>query len=206
MSEQIPDFMKYSIVDFEVFTPTVTTKSDSLKVISRPFPTHQYMCRIRFIPLVRNNSSREASAWLESIEGRANTLLVKIPNRSDHRGALSGVITVNGNHSFGDRIVNINTGLPGDFSNAVLAGDPFVFAGHSKVYTAKNTVNANANGTVDVELTLPLLKDVSDLEAVTYDDVLFKMRQTGDVQKYKMSANNRHVVHELDLEEEIDFI
>lgn len=202
MSELIPDWVKYKVSKFEVFTPTVVTQSQSLKVIARSFPTHQYRCKLTLIPTKRKTFGREFSAWQESISGRAKTISVQIPERSIPRGVLSGVVEVEGDHAYGSTLIALSTQLI-SVNNAVKAGDCFSFGSHSKVYTVLNDASTDSTGLVTVRLTLPLLKNIANNNAVVYDNVPFIMRQMEDVQSFEIDAVSLSTTFVLDLEEDI---
>lgn len=201
MAELIPEGIKYKVSDFKVYTPTVVTTSQSLKVIARSFPTHQYKCKLELIP-TRLGDARDFSAWQESLSGRAKTLELQIPHKSKPRGLLGGSVSVNADYEAGDDVIAFQTQQV-SVPNAVRRGDCFVFASHSKVYTAKNDASINSIGVVVVELTLPLLNTLSDGDSVTYTDVPFTMRQTEDTQTFKVSSSSVHADLVLDLEEVI---
>jgi hypothetical protein len=202
MAELIPSWVKYKVSNFEVYTPTVATQSQSLKVIARSFPTHQYRCKLEIAPVKRKTYGREFAAWQESVSGRAKTISVQIPDRSNCRGLLYGTVEVDGNYAYGLKSITLSTPLI-SVNNAVKAGDCLSFGSHTKVYTVLQDASTNGAGKVTVLLTLPLLKNIDNLNAVVYDNVPFIMRQMEDVQSFKIDAGSLHTTPVLDLEEDI---
>jgi hypothetical protein len=202
MSKLIPDWVKYKVSDFKVYTPTVVTQAQSLKIIARPFPTHQYRCKLELVNVRLDSYGREFAAWQESISGRSKTISVQIPNRSNPRGVLSGTVQVEGDYAYGSTSIVLSTALL-SVLNAVKAGDCMSFASHSKVYTILYDASSNGSGQITIELTLPLLKNIGNNNNVVYNNVPFIMRQMEDTQSFKIAANSLHTTPVLDLEEDI---
>lgn len=202
MSFTTPSWLKFSVLDFESYTPSKVTESDNLiKVVSRR-PVHRYQMKLKTVPLHIEREARDLEPWLERLEGQGQLLDVQVPYKSTKRGALTGVVTLLSSRGVGDVSITFAT-QHNNLVGAVRAGDPFRFPNHNKVYRALEDADTNGSGYVTVTFTLPMLKHVSSGVTVTYDNVPFTCRQTRDMQKMSIGADKKHVVYTLNLEEEI---
>ena len=95
-------------------------------------------------------------------------------------------------------------GFAGDGAGRLKAGDFIKFASHTKVYMVVADVTSSSNAaTVTIEP--PLIADITNDSAVTYDDVSFTVHLTGDVQQFGSVGADKDgsllYKYELDVEE-----
>jgi len=122
--------------------------------------------------------------------GSKEDFTVVPPVISDTRGTATGTMLVNGAHSAGDNTIAVDgsTGI-------IKAGDFVKFASHDKVYMV--TADLNGAGTLNIQPSL--VSAVSDNNAVTYNNVPFKVRLESDAQEWALSGFDRYNF-------EVDFI
>ena len=74
-------------------------------------------------------------------------------------------------------------GFSGDGAGRFKAGDLIKFASHTKVYMVVSDVTSSSNAaTVTIEP--PLVADIANDSAVTYDDVAITVFLTSDIQEF----------------------
>jgi len=110
--------------------------------------------------------------------GGKETFTIVLPVISSASGTASGTVLVNGAQAKGTSAILVD-GLTGTLT----AGDHVVFASHTKVYT----ITADLTGDGTLNISPPLIASIADNSAVTYDDVPFTVRQSGDVQEFEIT-------------------
>ena len=110
---------------------------------------------------------------------------------------------VNGNQSAGDSTIALD-GFAGDGANRFKTGDFIKFASHNKVYMVVADVTSSSNAaTVTIEP--PLVADIANDSAVTYDNVPFTVHLTNDAQEFGAIGSDKDgnllYKYELDVEE-----
>ena len=199
----IPGHIKFAVMDFVSDTPTMTTESDHYKKVVRVVPVHRYTCKLDTVPIRRGALSRGFAAQLESLNGRAGLIRLKLPEYSYLLGNMSGTLTVKTSAPVGATQVELTTTTSGLIFNALMSGSCIQFGNSTKVYSVLYDADAGATGDVTITLTLPLLSNIVAGTVVTYDDIYFTMRQKSDKKSYKISSNNKQSISILDLEEEL---
>ncbi|ANS03981.1 major capsid protein [uncultured Mediterranean phage uvDeep-CGR2-AD8-C175] len=134
--------------------------------------------------------------------GKENFTIVP-PEIEDARGSETGSVLVNGAQSAGDNTIAMD-GFAGDGAGRLKAGDFIKFASHTKIYMVVADVTSSSNAaTVTIEP--PLIADITNDSAVTYDDVSFTVHLTGDVQQFGSVGADKDgsllYKYELDVEE-----
>jgi hypothetical protein len=123
-------------------------------------------------------------------KGGVEDFTIVPPVISDTRGTASGTVRSTAAHSAGDNTVSVD-GLSGSLK----AGDFIKFASHDKVYMV--TVDRSGSGTLTIQPAL--VEAIPNNDAVTYNDVPFKVRLENDVQEWSLSGFDRYSF-------ELDFI
>jgi hypothetical protein len=173
-----PDF---SAVNFRIETNTQTTRSLSLTRFRNAIGTTFFTFTAQYPPMTRTEF-KPVMAFIAQCRGPLNEFDVVIPELSECSGNPSGsTALVNGGVSAGTSTISVD-GLA--FSTTVLkAGDVVRFAGHTKVYMVTSDVTSSGTGTGTINITPPLKSSVANNEAVTIDDVPFRMTLNNDTQE-----------------------
>ena len=134
--------------------------------------------------------------------GKENFTIIP-PELEDARGNETGSVLVNGNQSAGDTTIAMD-GFAGDGAGRFKAGDLIKFASHDKIYMVISDVTSSSNAaTVTIEP--PLIADIANDSAVTYDNVPFTVHLTNDVQSFGVVGTDKDgnllYKYELDVEE-----
>ena len=136
--------------------------------------------------------------------GKENFTIVP-PEIEDARGNETGSVLVNGAQSAGDTTIAMD-GFAGDGAGRFKAGDYIKFASHTKIYMVVSDVTSSSNAaTVTIEP--PLVADITNNSAVTYDDVAFTVHLTNDVQEFGVVGTDKDgnllYKYEFDVEESL---
>ena len=134
--------------------------------------------------------------------GKENFTIIP-PEIEDARGSETGSVLVNGNQSAGDTTIAMD-GFGGDGAGRFKMGDFIKFASHDKVYMVVADVTSSSNAaTVTIEP--PLVADIANDSAVTYDNVPFTVHLTNDAQEFGAIGSDKDgnllYKYELDVEE-----
>ena len=162
--------------------PTLISKSISGKKLSRTIDAQRWGFTISIITSTRATAYGELMAFIvKQRSGKENFTIVP-PEIEDARGSETGSVLVNGAQSAGDTTIAMD-GFAGDGAGRFKAGDFIKFASHTKVYMVVSDVTSSSNAaTVTIEP--PLVADIANDSAVTYDDVAFTVHLTNDVQEF----------------------
>ena len=199
----VPDSIKFAVMDFKSDTPTMLTESDHYKKIVRPVPVHRYTCKLDTVALRRGAASRGFAAQMESLNGQAGLIRLKVPEYSYLLGNMDGTLSVRANAPIGATSIILGTTTGGVIPDALMSGTCIQFGSSTKVYSVLYDVDSLSGGDITVNLTLPLLEAITSGTVVTYHDIYFTMRQKADKRSYKISGSKKHTVSILDLEEEV---
>ena len=177
MSGVYPTSPEFASVGFGSEQKTITSTTDSGKMFAVQVDGQRFKFSASYPPLSRADFA-PVYAFIMKQRSQKELFTIALPDLKDAKGNVSGTITVDGNHSAGDTTINV-TGMTGTLK----AGDMILFGGHSKVYMVVGDATASAG---DATLTIepPLRSDLSTAESVTYDNVVFTVRLTNDIQEF----------------------
>ena len=166
--------------------------------------THAPMAKADYMPL---------DAFIMSKRGRDIAFTITLPDKSSPLGAVTGSPVLNGGRAAGSNSIAID-GLVAGVADVFYASDIITFASHTKVYKIVETVDSGALDSIEdysgtaisdysttdihtvesqqtvVTIFPPLVEDVADNSAVTYNNVEFTVKMTKDAQNYKVQPPN----------------
>ena len=173
---------KFETMGFKSIQNTIISKSDSGKRLARQVDGQRWGFTVSIITGTRSSVYGELMAFIVKQRSGKETFTIVPPELEDARGNETGSVLVNGNQSAGDTTIAMD-GFAGDGAGRFKAGDFIKFASHTKVYMVVSDVTSSSNAaTVTIEP--PLVADIANDSAVTYDDVAFTVHLTNDVQEF----------------------
>ena len=194
---------KFETMGFSSIQSTIISKSISGKKLSRTIDSQRWAFTISIITSTRSTAYGELMAFIvKQRSGKENFTIIP-PELEDARGNETGSVLVNGNQSAGDTTIAMD-GFAGDGAGRFKAGDLIKFASHDKIYMVISDVTSSSNAaTVTIEP--PLIADIANDSAVTYDNVPFTVHLTNDAQEFGAIGSdedgNLLYKYELDVEE-----
>jgi len=194
---------KFETMGFSSIQSTIISKSISGKKLSRTIDSQRWAFTISIITSTRSTAYGELMAFIvKQRSGKENFTIIP-PELEDARGNETGSVLVNGNQSAGDATIAMD-GFAGDGAGRFKAGDLIKFASHDKIYMVVTDVTSSSNAaTVTIEP--PLIADIANDSAVTYDNVPFTVHLTNDVQSFGVVGTDKDgnllYKYELDVEE-----
>ena len=194
---------KFETMGFSSIQSTIISKSISGKKLSRTIDSQRWAFTISIITSTRSTAYGELMAFIvKQRSGKENFTIIP-PELEDSRGNETGSVLVNGNQSAGDTTIAMD-GFAGDGAGRFKAGDLIKFASHDKIYMVVTDVTSSSNAaTVTIEP--PLIADIANDSAVTYDNVPFTVHLTNDVQSFGVVGTDKDgnllYKYELDVEE-----
>tara|TARA_S200002703_G_scaffold100676_1_gene87029 strand:- start:960 stop:1547 length:588 start_codon:yes stop_codon:yes gene_type:complete len=192
MSGVYPTTPEFRSIGFSSEQKTITSTTDSGKMFAVQVDGQRFKFSASYPPMSRSEFA-PVFAFIMKQRSQKETFTIALPDLKNAKGDVSGTITVDGNHSAGDTTIDV-TGMTGTLK----AGDMISFGGHSKVYMVVGDATA-VTGDATLTIEPPLRSSLSTAESVTYDNVVFTVRLTSDVQQFNTS--------DLDLYRyEVDFI
>ena len=194
---------KFETMGFKSIQNTIISKSDSGKRLARQVDGQRWGFTVSIITGTRSSVYGELMAFIVKQRSGKETFTIVPPELEDARGSETGSVLVNGNQSAGDTTIAMD-GFSGDGAGRFKAGDLIKFASHTKVYMVVSDVTSSSNAaTVTIEP--PLVADIVNNSAVTYDDVAFTVHLTNDVQEFGIVGvdkdGNNLYKYEFDVEE-----
>ena len=194
---------KFETMGIQSIQPTLISKSLSGKKLSRTIDAQRWAFTISIITSTRATAYGELMAFIVKQRSGKENFTVVPPEIEDARGSETGSVLVNGAQSAGDTTIAMD-GFAGDGAGRFKAGDFVKFASHDKVYMVVADVTSSSNAaTVTIEP--PLVADIANDSAVTYDNVPFTVHLTNDVQSFGTVGadkdGNLLYKYELDVEE-----
>jgi hypothetical protein len=173
---------KFETMGFKSIQNTIISKSDSGKRLARQVDGQRWGFTVSIITGTRSSVYGELMAFIVKQRSGKETFTIVPPELEDARGSETGSVLVNGNQSAGDTTIAMD-GFAGDGAGRFKAGDLIKFASHTKVYMVVSDVTSSSNAaTVTIEP--PLVADIADDSAVTYDDVAITVYLTSDIQEF----------------------
>lgn len=194
---------KFETMGFKSIQNTIISKSDSGKRLARQIDGQRWGFTVSIITGTRSSVYGELMAFIVKQRSGKETFTIVPPELEDARGNETGSVLVNGNQSAGDTTIAMD-GFAGDGAGRFLAGDIIGFASHTKKYMVVSDVTSSSNAaTVTIEP--PLVADIANDSAVTYDNVPFTVHLVNDIQSFgSVGADkdgNLLYKYELDVEE-----
>ena len=194
---------KFETLGIQSIQNTIISKSISGKKLSRTIDSQRWALTASIITAKRSDVYGELMAFIvKQRSGKENFTIIP-PELEDARGSETGSVLVNGAQSAGDTTIAMD-GFAGDGAGRFKAGDLIKFASHTKVYMIVADVTSSSNAaTVTIEP--PLIADIANDSAVTYDNVPFTVHLVNDVQSFGTVGadkdGNLLYKYELDVEE-----
>ena len=194
---------KFETMGFSSIQSTIISKSISGKKLSRTINSQRWAFTIDIITAKRSDVYGELMDFIiKQRSGKENFTIIP-PEIEDARGSETGSVLVNGNQSAGDTTIAMD-GFGGDGAGRFKMGDFIKFASHDKVYMVVADVTSSSNAaTVTIEP--PLVADIANDSAVTYDDVPFTVHLVNDMQSFGAVGSDKDgnllYKYELDVEE-----
>ena len=194
---------KFETLGIKSIQSTIISKSISGKKLSRTIDSQRWAFTISIITSTRSTAYGELMAFIvKQRSGKENFTIIP-PELEDARGNETGSVLVNGNQSAGDTTIAMD-GFAGDGAGRFKAGDLIKFASHDKIYMVVTDVTSSSNAaTVTIEP--PLIADIANDSAVTYDNVPFTVHLTNDMQSFGAVGSDKDgnllYKYELDVEE-----
>ena len=194
---------KFETLGIKSIQSTIISKSISGKKLSRTIDSQRWAFTASIITAKRSDVYGELMAFIiKQRSGKENFTIIP-PEIEDARGSETGSVLVNGAQSAGDTTIAMD-GFAGDGAGRFKTGDFIKFASHNKVYMVVADVTSSSNAaTVTIEP--PLVADIANDSAVTYDDVPFTVHLVNDMQSFGAVGadkdGNLLYKYELDVEE-----
>ena len=173
---------KFETMGFKSIQNTIISKSDSGKRLARQVDGQRWGFTVSIITGTRSSVYGELMAFIVKQRSGKETFTIVPPELEDARGSETGSVLVNGNQTAGDTTIAMDR-VAGDGAGRFKAGDLIKFASHTKVYMVVSDVTSSSNAaTVTIEP--PLVADIANDSAVTYDDVAITVFLTSDIQEF----------------------
>nr|BAR32107.1 major capsid protein [uncultured Mediterranean phage uvMED] len=194
---------KFETMGIRSMQNTIISKSQSGKKLARQIDGQRFGFTAKIITAKRSDVYGDLMAFIiKQRSGKENFTIIP-PEVEDARGNETGTLLVNGSHTAGDTTIAID-GFAGDGSGRLKAGDFLKFNGHTKVYMVVADVTSSSNAaTVTIEP--PLISNLANNEAVSYDNVAFTVHLINDLQEFGAVSSdisgNLLYQFELDVEE-----
>ena len=194
---------KFETLGIRSMQNTIISKSQSGKKLARQIDGQRFGFTAKIITAKRSDVYGDLMAFIiKHRSGKENFTIIP-PEVEEARGNDTGTLLVNGSHTAGDTTIAID-GFAGDGAGRLKAGDFLKFNGHTKVYMVVADVTSSSNAaTVTIEP--PLISNLANNEAVSYDNVSFTVHLINDLQEFgAVSADisgNLLYQFELDVEE-----
>jgi len=194
---------KFETMGFKSIQNTIISKSDSGKRLARQVDGQRWGFTVSIITGTRSDVYGELMAFIVKQRSGKETFTIVPPEIEDARGSETGSVLVNGAQSAGDTTIAMD-GFAGDGAGRFKTGDFIKFASHDKVYMVVADVTSSSNAaTVTIEP--PLVADIANDSAVTYDNVPFTVHLTNDMQSFGAVGSDKDgnllYKYELDVEE-----
>ena len=194
---------KFETLGIKSIQSTIISKSISGKKLSRTIDSQRWAFTASIITAKRSDVYGELMAFIiKQRSGKENFTIIP-PEIEDARGSETGSVLVNGAQSAGDTTIAMD-GFAGDGAGRFKTGDFIKFASHNKVYMVVADVTSSSNAaTVTIEP--PLIADIANDSAVTYDNVPFTVHLVNDMQSFGAVGSDKDgnllYKYELDVEE-----
>lgn len=189
----------FQSVNFKQLTVTQKTETVSGRIIRNTNSTTRWTGTMSYPPMTLSQW-RPIQAKLALCQGALNEFDIILPKVSENQsGNTSGLtVTVTGAHTAGDTTIVVASNKP--TTTILVAGDVIRFAAHTKVYMITTDINTDTAGSAILNIQPGLVENLSNSEAVTIDNVPFRMILSNDLQEYNYGLDGT-ISYELDIEE-----
>jgi len=200
-----PSSPGFNTANFRQNTITKTAQTQSGRTVRASNATTLWSGTLVF-PTMSAAEFRPVQAFVALSQGRLNEFDIVIPvvsqSISANRAIVDGNVTVEtdsaGNHQVGDTTIKIQTPILNN--NILKAGDVVRFANHTKVYVVTTDINSDASGEAILNIQPGLVEAVSNGEAVTTNNVPFRMILDNDIQEFSYTTE-QYTNYEIDIRE-----
>lgn len=200
-----PSSPGFNTANFRQNTITKTAQTQSGRTVRASNATTLWTGTLVF-PTMTAAEFRPVQGFIALTQGRLNEFDIVIPvvsqSISVNRSLVSGSVTVDEDsatdHQVGDTNIKVQT--PISTNNILKAGDVIRFANHTKVYVVTTDCNSEADGQAVINIQPGLVEAVSDGEAVTTNDVPFRMILDNDIQEFSYTTE-QYTNYEIDVRE-----
>jgi hypothetical protein len=169
------------------FTPTLVSETQSMKRQVRRRGGQRWSFDVNFPPMTRSEFA-PVYAFCIAQRGQYETFTFVPPVVSDPQGTATGTPLVNTAHTVGDTTISTDGWTTS--TQILKAGDFIKFANHSKVYMVVSDCSSDGTGAATLVIEPPLMAALSDNEAITANDVPFRVALTTDAQEYSAGPPN----------------
>lgn len=172
---KLPAFIGFSEIEIMSHSPAYVSEANSLKTIASGTGAHRWEFQFTTSQL-HGDQLIEAFAFLSRLNGPVSSFDAVLPLYSQARGAVSGPVQANGAVTVGSDEITFHNYVP-------KIGDFFHASGHRKVYQVVDVIGNQAT-------VFPrFIKPVANNENIVVQDMPFKLRLVGTVQKMKIGAS-----------------
>jgi len=200
-----PSSPGFNTANFRQNTITKTAQTQSGRTVRASNATTLWTGTLVF-PTMTTAEFRPVQGFIALTQGRLNEFDIVIPvvsqSISVNRSLVSGSVTVDEDsatdHQVGDTNIKVQTPL--NTANVLKAGDVIRFANHTKVYVVTTDCNSEADGQAVINIQPGLVEAVTDGEAVTTNDVPFRMILDNDIQEFSYTTE-QYTNYEIDIRE-----
>ena len=200
-----PSSPGFNTANFRQNTITKTAQTQSGRTVRASNATTLWTGTLVF-PTMTAAEFRPVQGFIALTQGRLNEFDIVIPvvsqSISVNRSLVSGSVTVDEDsatdHQVGDTNIKVQT--PISTNNILKAGDVIRFANHTKVYVVTTDCNSEADGQAVINIQPGLVEAVTDGEAVTTNDVPFRMILDNDIQEFSYTTE-QYTNYEIDIRE-----
>ena len=182
MAGAFPSSANFETLGLSSIQNTIISKSISGKKLSRQIDNQRFAFTARIIVGTRSDIYGELMAFIIKQRSAKENFTIIPPEVEDARGVETGTLAVNGSHTSGDTTIAID-GFAADTANRLRTGDFIKFNGHTKVYMVVADVTSSS-GAATVTIEPPLVSNLSNDEAVSYDNIPFTVHLTNDIQEF----------------------
>ena len=210
MSGTLPTGKTPSEVTLKSDQPIIEDRSESGKRQSRLSAGHLWKIQFKYPMMDRQTF---APIYAFCAKQRGDSFQVVIPKHDTPQGAVTGSININGIAEVGSLVINIE-GFVAGTAYVFKAGDIIKAANHSKVYMVSDDASAGANsdllledgvsfllledgtshlmlelsGQAVVNLTSPIIEEITDGINITYNSVPFTASLDKDIMEWKTTV------------------
>jgi len=190
MSGTLPASPAPARVEIGSIQPSLVSIAHSLARKSRTLGGQRFTFRLSYPPMTH---AQFAPIWgfLIGQRGQYDTFSWALPSRVwPFRGYASGTPTVNNQSGSPEELQtgsrNVATsGWPPAQTNVMRAGDLVAFVGHGKIYSIRQDIDADSNGSATLAIEPALVAGPAHASLITRGTVTVTVSLAGDVQKFE---------------------
>jgi hypothetical protein len=184
MSGTYPTSPVFSSLGFTSQQDTKITTTDSGKVFATQIDGQRFKFSASYPPMRRTVFS-PVIAFIMKQRSRKETFQITLPDLSDAKGDVSGIVSTRASANAGATSVDIQ-----NITGTIKAGDFIKFNTHSKVYMVVEDATGDVSNEATLTIEPPLRSNVASDVTVLYDNVPFTVRLANDVQEFSTSQKD----------------